>query len=96
MLNTLYKMNSISKYYSLWEMLEENTTKEWFEENHIDEDDKLFLQHCDDFEGFAYYVINYDYIVITDGDYIIDRASMQDFLEETLERLQEDREERAE
>lgn len=94
MLKELNKMESISKYYSLWEMLEENTMKEWFEENHIDEDDKLFLQHCDDFEGFAYYVINYDYVVVTESDSVIDRVSLQDFLDETIDRLKEDREER--
>lgn len=55
------------------------------------EDEKLFLDHIDDFEGVDYAVLNYERVVIFDclnGDiYAVD--SIDEFIKQTVEYIAE-------
>lgn len=97
MIENIRDIKSIYHYNSCYELLNENTDRDFWEENDFNDDDICFLQHFDDFEGYTYYIINYEYVIVTicedvEGEVI----TLEKFISETLKLLEEDREEREE
>lgn len=90
MIETIKDIKSICSYNSCYELLDENTLREFWED--FDEDDICFLRHFDDFEGYTYYVINYDYVLVACCEDVCgDVMTLDDFIRETLGLLEEDR-----
>ena len=86
-------IKSISAYNSAYRLLDENTTSDFWKD--FDEEDICFLEHFDDFEGYQYFVINYDYVLTTICEDVIGNAmSMDEFIDSVMELLKEDRENR--
>lgn len=95
MIKSIKEIQSIESYNSAYEALKENTDPAFFEEHNIDDDDICFLSHFDDWDGYAYYVINYDYVLITlSGDVEGNMLTLEEFSNELLKLLEEDRRER--
>ena len=97
MIETIKDIKSIYHYSSCYELLDENTDREFWEAHDFDEDDICFLRHFDDFEGYVYYVINYEYVLITlCEDVSGDVMTLDEFINATLRALEYDRKEREE
>lgn len=93
MIETIKDIKSICHYNSCYELLDENTHRKFWED--FDEDDICFLRHFDDFEGYTYYVINYDYVLMACCEDVCgDVMTLDDFIRETLKLLEADREDR--
>lgn len=87
------KINTIARYDSAYELLQEFCGAEFWDE--IGEDDDIFLRHFDDFEGFTYYAID-GAIYVTEflGDVIDSCPDFDTFLRQIIGWLEDDREER--
>ena len=90
------KIENIRTFTSAYELLEEyDVIKETGFS--ADEDDILFLQNFDNFEGYNYVVINDFKVFVVDslnGDLIGNEMTMGEFWKELIEMLNEDREDR--
>lgn len=95
MIETIKEIKSIEHYMSAYEAIDENTDKEFWDKNNFNDDDICFLKHFDDYEYCSYYVINYEYVMVAQcGDIEGDIMTMEEFINETMRLLNEDREER--
>lgn len=94
MKENLEQIHSIDSYNSLYELLQSEMDKEFWQQ--FSEDDLIFLNHCDDFDYYTYYVFNYDHVSVVEGSFVLAVYTMEEFIAETMRMLQEDREEREE
>ena len=87
------KFNYISRYDSAREILDEFCGPDFWDG--INDEDECFLDHFDDFEGYAYYAID-NQIVVTmfPGEVIATYDNFNDYLSAVMELLEEDRGER--
>ena len=87
-------ITNICRYNSAYELLQEFCGLEFWSE--IDAEDDIFLRHFDDFEGFCYYCINGETIIVTDflGTVIGNPMTFLEFLREIEDQLAADREDR--
>lgn len=86
------KITSIVRYSCAYELLQEFCGVEFWQE--LNGDDDNFLRNFDDFEGFCYYSINGETIIVTDflGDVVGHSMSFESFLREMENLLAQDRE----
>ena len=96
MIGKIKEITNIDHYNSAYELIDENCDREFWEANDFDEDDLCFLRHFDDFEGYTYYIFNYEYVLATiSGDPCgNDMITLDEFVEITMQLLREDRENR--
>lgn len=96
MIDKIKEITNIDHYNSAYELINENCDREFWEANDFDADDLCFLQHFDDWEGYTYYVFNYEYVLTTiSGDPCgNDMLTLDEFVETTMQLLREDRENR--
>ena len=83
-------INNIMHYSSAWNVFDENTTRAQWEA--IPEDVREALQHVDDFEPFAYILVNGDTVYTVDsfnGD-VLQVETLEEFMQRTIEYITED------
>lgn len=87
-------ITSIAQYNSAYDVLQEFCGIEFWQE--IDAEDDTFLRFFDAFDGYTYYCINGETIILTDflGDVIGNAQSFLAFLREVEDLLAQDREDR--
>ena len=87
-------IRSIAQYNCAYDVLQEFCGAEFWQE--IDSEDDTFLRHFDDFEGFCYFCVNGESIIVTDflGEVISYERDFDAFLCEIEDLLAQDREDR--
>lgn len=92
MKNRIIDIENMSIFDSAFEVLQECGN---LDHNILDDDDICFLEHFDDFEGYQYVVINdLEYIAVMVDGYHTNVTAYDQWLEELMELLKEDRENR--
>lgn len=90
----LKTVKNIQRFDSTFDVLENygNGEKNSTIKNmNFNEDEILFLRHCDDWESFEYLVFNDKYIMVVDscnGDAISPVITLKEFWQETMEYME--------
>lgn len=83
----LFNIDSYSDAYTL--ILEQDPDAI----NGLSSDVIFSLQHMDDFEGYKYYVFNYQTVTVTESDgTVITDYSLQEFISDSIDRAAENAE----